>query len=43
MAFYVAVLSLLIWGINAVAHATSSTPQVDLEYEIHQGILNVSS
>jgi len=42
MAFYVAVLSLLIWGINSMAQGTSSPPQVDLGYEIHQGVFNVS-
>lgn len=44
MAFYVAVFSLLIWGINSLAqHSFTSTPQVDLGYEIHQGSFNVSA
>lgn len=44
MAFYVAVLSLLIWGINYVALAGNcSTARVDLGYEIHEGSYNVSA
>ncbi|TVY93397.1 Carboxylesterase [Lachnellula willkommii] len=43
MAFYVAVLSLLIWAINSLAsEGNCSTAEVDLGYEIHQGSYNVS-
>ncbi|TVY41701.1 Carboxylesterase [Lachnellula subtilissima] len=43
MAFYVAVLSLLIWGINSVAlEGNCSTARVDLGYEIHEGIYNAT-
>ncbi|TVY62853.1 Carboxylesterase patB [Lachnellula suecica] len=40
MAVYGAVLSLLIWGINAVVQIPDSPPRVHLGYEIHQGFLN---
>ncbi|TVY37789.1 Carboxylesterase, partial [Lachnellula occidentalis] len=43
MAFYVAVLSLLIWGSDSVAlQANCSTARVDLGYEIHEGSFNAT-